>query len=86
MDGPVVTAARDALERGEVDVAPSFVPVDGEDEVRAAFDLARKARTEGGAARGRRSVLLRHGRAGSTGLKGAPRLPGVPRVGRVAGG
>jgi hypothetical protein len=51
LDGPVVTAARDALERGEVDVALPFVPADGEDEVRAAFELAGKARTEGGAAR-----------------------------------
>lgn len=51
LDGPVVTAARDALERGEVDVALPFVPVDGGDEVRAAFELASGARAEGGAAR-----------------------------------
>ena len=51
MDGPVVTAARDALERDDVDVALPFVPADGEDEVRAVFELARKARAEGGVAR-----------------------------------
>lgn len=51
LDGPVVTAARDALDRGDVDVALAFVPADGEDEVRAAFELARKARPQGGPAR-----------------------------------
>jgi hypothetical protein len=51
LDGPVVTAARDALERDDVDVALPFVPADGEDEVRAAFELARGARAEGPAAR-----------------------------------
>ncbi|MEX2550627.1 MAG: DUF6448 family protein [Nitriliruptoraceae bacterium] len=51
LDGPVVAAARDALERGEVEVALSFVPADGEGEVRAAFELARKARAEGEAGR-----------------------------------
>ena len=51
LDGPVVSAGRDALERDDVDVALPFVPADGEDEVRAAFELAREARAEGGAAR-----------------------------------
>jgi hypothetical protein len=51
LDGPVVAAARDALERGDVEVALPFVPADGEDEVQAAFELAGKARAEGGAAR-----------------------------------
>ena len=51
LDGPVVAAARDALDRGEVDVALPFVPADGEDEVRTAFGLAREARAAGGAAR-----------------------------------
>lgn len=51
MDGPVVTAARQALDAEEVEVALAYVPVDGEDEVRAAFDLASKARLEGLAAR-----------------------------------
>lgn len=51
LDGPVVNAARDALEQGDVDMALPFVPVDGEDEVRAAFSLARNARDAGAAAR-----------------------------------
>lgn len=37
MDGPVVTAARLALEAGDVDLVLPFVPADGEDEVRATF-------------------------------------------------
>jgi hypothetical protein len=49
LDGPVVAAAREALTADDVDRAPPYVPVDGEDEVRAAFDLARKARGAGGA-------------------------------------
>lgn len=37
MDGPVVTAARLALEAGDVDLVLPFVPAEGEDEVRATF-------------------------------------------------
>jgi hypothetical protein len=51
LDGPVVAAARDALELDDVDLALPFVPVDGEEEVRLAFERARKARVEGAAAR-----------------------------------
>lgn len=51
LDGPVVVAARQALDADDVDVVLPFVPVDGEDEVRAAFDLTRKARTQGPEAR-----------------------------------
>ena len=51
LDGPVVTAARQSLERDDVDLALPVVPLDGEDEVRAGFDLARKARSQGDAAR-----------------------------------
>ena len=51
LDGPVVVAARRALDADDVDLALPFVPVDGEDEVRAAFDLACKARTQGPEAR-----------------------------------
>lgn len=51
LDGPVVGAARQALDAGDVDLVLPFVPVDGEDEVRAAFDLARKARRQGPEAR-----------------------------------
>lgn len=47
MDGPVVTAARRALEVGDVDLILPYVHADGEDEVRDAFDLAVKARTAG---------------------------------------
>jgi hypothetical protein len=47
LDGPVVTAARRALDADDVDLVLPFVPVDGEDEVRTAFELARKARTQG---------------------------------------
>lgn len=51
LDGPVVVAARRALDVDDVDVILPFVPVDGEDEVRAAFDLTRKARIQGPEAR-----------------------------------
>lgn len=51
LDGPVVTVARDALASGDVDVILPYVPADGELEVRAAFDLAQKARALGGEAR-----------------------------------
>jgi hypothetical protein len=51
LDGPVVVAARAALDGDDVDLALPFVPVDGEDEVRVAFDLARKARPQGAEAR-----------------------------------
>ena len=47
LDGPVVTAARDALAREDVDLILPFVKKDGEPEVRAAFDLAVKARSQG---------------------------------------
>jgi len=51
LDGPVVVAARHALDVDDVDVVLPFVPVDGEDEVRAVFDLTRKARVQGPEAR-----------------------------------
>lgn len=38
LDGPVVTAARQALETGDVTVILPFVPEHAEDEVRAVFD------------------------------------------------
>ena len=50
LDGPVATAARDALMSGDVDLVLPFVPADAEAEVRAAFDLAAKARAMGGEA------------------------------------
>src|SRR5512144_2741659 len=51
LDGPVVTVARQALEHGDVEVVLPYVPVEGEQEVRQAFDLARKARDLGPEAR-----------------------------------
>jgi hypothetical protein len=46
LDGPVVTAARDALAQEDVDLILPFVKKDGEPEVRAAFDLAVKVRSQ----------------------------------------
>lgn len=51
LDGPVVSAARRALERGDVDVVLPFVPAEGEKEIRQAFDLAVDARSLGPTAR-----------------------------------
>lgn len=50
LDGPVVAAARRALEAGNADLVLPFVYEKGWDEVRQAFDLARRARAIGGAA------------------------------------
>ena len=44
LDGPVVTAARRALETGDVDVVLPFVPEQGEPEVLAVFDAVRGVR------------------------------------------
>lgn len=51
LDGPVVTAARDALANEDVDLILPFVKKEGEPELRAAFDLAVKARSQGPEAR-----------------------------------
>ena len=51
LDGPVVRAARRALEAEDVDLILPYVHKAGEDEVRHAFDLAVKARTQGAEAR-----------------------------------
>lgn len=51
MDGPVVTAARRAVEKADVDTILPYVHADGEPEVREAFDRAMNARTLGGEAR-----------------------------------
>lgn len=51
LDGPVVTAARDALAKENVDLILPFVKKDAEAEVRAAFELAVKARSQGREAR-----------------------------------
>lgn len=47
LDGPVVTAARAAIGAGDVDVVLPFVHPEGEDEVRAVFDLTMRARQQG---------------------------------------
>ena len=44
MDGPVVSAARRALEAGDADLVLPFVPKDGEDEVRRVFETVIAAR------------------------------------------
>ncbi len=51
MDGPVVTAARKALEAEDVNLALAYVPKSGEAEVRSAFEKVRQARKAGPAAR-----------------------------------
>jgi hypothetical protein len=47
LDGPVVTAARAALAANDVDRVLPYVRVDGETEVREAFDRAMRARALG---------------------------------------
>ena len=51
LDGPVVTAARQALEAGDVDLVLPFVPEDGEPEVRAMFAAVQPVRALGEDAR-----------------------------------
>ena len=51
MDGPVVRAAREALEREDVTLVLPYVTEPGEPEVRRAFELAVKARPQGAEAR-----------------------------------
>ena len=47
MDGPVVNAAREALDKGDVNLALRFVPDRGEAEVAMAFQKARAVRELG---------------------------------------
>ena len=51
MDGPVVTAAKRALEAKDVSIALAFVPKDGEDEVTRAFEAALRIRDLGSSVR-----------------------------------
>ncbi|GAA2108555.1 DUF6448 family protein [Microlunatus panaciterrae] len=51
LDGPVVTAARESLEAGRVDLVLPFVPAQAEAEVRALFDSVLPVRQQGDAAR-----------------------------------
>lgn len=85
MDGPVVTAARRALETGDVDLVLVWVQPGDEAQVRQAFARARSARQSGGpaAASADRSffeTLVRIHRAGEgapyTGVKPAGTDPG----------
>ena len=84
VDGPVVTAARQALESGDVDAVLPYVPAAAEPEVRTAFDRAVRSRVRGAGdaeATDRRFFrdVVRVHRAGegaaSTGLRDA----GVPQ-------
>jgi hypothetical protein len=47
LDGPVVTAAREALQQGDVDIVLPYVSPEGEGEVREAFGLVLKTRVLG---------------------------------------
>lgn len=89
LDGPVVTAARQALEAGDVDLVLPFVPEHGEAEVRAVFDTVLEVRGLGGSAaevadRLFFETVVRVHRAGEgapfTGLKpaGSPEGPVIP--------
>jgi hypothetical protein len=51
VDGPVVTAAREALTSGEVQRVAPYVPAEDEAELRRTFDLSVAARALGSAAR-----------------------------------
>ena len=51
MDGPVVSAARNALDARDATLVLPYVPASGEAEVRAAFDDVLAVREQGGAAR-----------------------------------
>lgn len=52
LDGPVVTAAREALDARDVDLVLPFVPADAEDEVRQTFERVMPLRDLGATARG----------------------------------
>jgi Family of unknown function (DUF6448) len=94
LDGPVVTAARQALEAGNVDRVLPFVPEDAETEVRAMFDTVLPVRDLSGEARDVADRLffetvVRVHRAGEgapyTGLKPAGRSegPAIPLAERA---
>lgn len=51
MDGPIVVAAREALEAQNVNLILAYVPESGADEVRAAFEKVLRARKGNPAAR-----------------------------------
>lgn len=89
LDGPVVTAARRALESGDINPVLIWVQKDGESEIREAFDKTLKVRKQSEAARELADMyffetLVRIHRAGEgapyTGLKPAGRDlgPAIP--------
>ncbi|HEY5901912.1 MAG TPA: DUF6448 family protein, partial [Anaerolineales bacterium] len=51
MDGPVVTAARQALEAKDANLVLPYVPKEGEAEVTRAFEKVIQLRNDGAAAR-----------------------------------
>ena len=51
LDGPVVRAAREALEWEDPERILAYAPVEAEAELRAAFDMVMKARTQGSEAK-----------------------------------
>lgn len=51
LDGPVVTAARKALDAGEVNMILPYAPKDAEEEIKAAFAKCVKVRKAGGDAK-----------------------------------
>jgi hypothetical protein len=51
LDGPVVTAARQAVQHGDMDLVLPYVHAEGEPEIGRAFDLALKVRALGPEAR-----------------------------------
>lgn len=80
LDGPVVSAARQALDTGNVNLVLPWVQKNDETDIRNAFQRARKVRTAGGEARDLADsyffeTLVRIHRAGEgaayTGLKSA---------------
>lgn len=91
MDGPVVKAARMAIEKGNVNLILPYAPKTAEAEIRKAFDKTMKARKEGEEAKDLADIwffetVVRLHRAGEgapyTGLKpaGLDEGPVVPRA------
>jgi hypothetical protein len=94
LDGPVVTAARRALDAEEVDLILPFVHAEGADEIRDAFDRTMKVRAMGVEARDLADrwffeTVVRVHRAGEgapftdlkpAGLDGGPGIPAAERA------
>ena len=83
LDGPVVNAARVALDENDVSLVLRWVPAEREADIRAAFDRARAVRAVGGEAKGLAETwffetLVRIHRAG----EGAP-FDGLKPAGHI---